>query len=56
MHGQSDSDFQKSSEEFLAWFKVQEGAYFHPNLRIADLRNQDAGRGIGKRDMEEYGP
>lgn len=42
----SDEDFQTKSEAFLAWFKAQPGAQFHPSLNIVDLRHGNAGRGI----------
>jgi hypothetical protein len=51
----SDKDFQKSSDEFLVWFKAQKGAQFHSNLKIVDLRDRDAGRGICKRGTGEHG-
>jgi SET domain-containing protein 6 len=41
-----DEDFQTKSETFLAWFKIQPGTQFHPNLKVVDLRQNTAGRGI----------
>jgi SET domain-containing protein 6 len=49
----SDDDFQKKSEAFLAWFKAQPGTQFHPNLKIVDLREDNAGRGIVANDSIE---
>lgn len=42
----AEDDFEKKSQAFLDWFKDQDGAYFHPDLKIADLRHRNAGRGI----------
>jgi len=42
----SDIHFSTSSKKFLNWFKSQPGTYFHQDLEIADLRGQNAGRGI----------
>jgi SET domain-containing protein 6 len=39
-------DFEKKSQAFLDWFNDQPGTYFHPDLKIADLRDRNAGRGI----------
>lgn len=43
-----NAEFDKSSEDFGIWFQELQGATFHPSLRIADLRDRGAGRGIGK--------
>jgi len=42
----SDIDFSTRSKKFLNWFKSQPGTYFHHDLKIVDLRSQNAGRGI----------
>lgn len=39
-------DFDQKSATFLNWFKALPGAKFHPDLKLADLRNRHAGRGI----------
>lgn len=39
-------DFEKISQAFLDWFNDNPGTYFHPDLKIADLRDRNAGRGI----------
>src|SRR4051794_24964456 len=39
-------DFAAGSAAFLQWFRAQPGTTFHPSLKITDLRNRDAGRGI----------
>lgn len=38
--------FNDASEAFLTWFSTQPGTTWHPSLRITDLRNRSAGRGI----------
>ncbi|KAK2002600.1 SET domain-containing protein [Colletotrichum falcatum] len=38
--------FQTASETFLSWFKSLQGAAFHDDIQIVDLRGQNAGRGI----------
>ncbi|KAJ9639689.1 Ribosomal lysine N-methyltransferase 4 [Knufia peltigerae] len=42
----SSSEFDTQSTAFLDWFKAQPGTQFHPSLRIVDLRDRSAGRGI----------
>lgn len=42
----SADDFEKKSQAFLDWFNRQPGTYFHPDLKITDLRERNAGRGI----------
>ncbi|KAK2015059.1 SET domain-containing protein [Colletotrichum eremochloae] len=39
-------DFQTASAAFLSWFKSLQGATFHDDIQIVDLRGQNAGRGI----------
>ncbi|KAK5948530.1 Ribosomal lysine N-methyltransferase 4 [Knufia fluminis] len=39
-------DFEEASASFLEWFTSQPGTSFHPSLKIVDLRDRDAGRGI----------
>lgn len=41
-------DFNSQSEQFLAWFKSLPGATFHESIQLVDLRDRQAGRGIGK--------
>ncbi|KAK2043155.1 SET domain-containing protein [Colletotrichum somersetense] len=38
--------FQAASGGFLSWFKSLQGATFHDDIQIVDLRGQNAGRGI----------
>lgn len=45
------SDFGQHTARFLDWFKKLPGATFHDAVRIVDLRERGAGRGIG-----EFGP
>ncbi|USP75710.1 hypothetical protein yc1106_02984 [Curvularia clavata] len=40
------ADFDGASETFLAWLK-HTGAQINPKIRLEDLRNRDAGRGVG---------
>ncbi|KAL6249784.1 N-lysine methyltransferase setd6 [Rhinocladiella similis] len=42
----SSSDFETQSTVFLNWFKAQPGTQFHASLKIVDLRDRNAGRGI----------
>ncbi|KIW15658.1 hypothetical protein PV08_05707 [Exophiala spinifera] len=42
----SSSEFETQSTTFLDWFKAQPGTQFHPSLKIVDLRDRNAGRGI----------
>jgi SET domain-containing protein 6 len=41
------ADFDGASQTFLAWLK-QSGAEISPKIKLEDLRNKDAGRGVGK--------
>ncbi|GKT79564.1 SET domain-containing protein [Colletotrichum tofieldiae] len=41
-------EFQTASQKFLSWFKSLQGATFHDDIQIVDLRGQNAGRGIGE--------
>jgi SET domain-containing protein 6 len=41
------AEFDSASQTFLAWLK-QCGAEISPKIKLQDLRNQDAGRGVGK--------
>ncbi|KAK3377432.1 hypothetical protein B0H63DRAFT_477192 [Podospora didyma] len=41
-----DAEFAQETQSFLQWFQALLGATFHPNIKIVDLRGQDAGRGI----------
>ncbi|KAL8364952.1 hypothetical protein RB595_003983 [Gaeumannomyces hyphopodioides] len=42
----TEADFEKKSQDFLAWFKKLPGTTFHDHIRIVDLRARNAGRGI----------
>ncbi|WQF79126.1 Putative SET domain, rubisco LSMT, substrate-binding domain, SET domain superfamily [Colletotrichum destructivum] len=39
-------DFNSASQQFLSWFRSLQGATFHDDIQIVDLRGQNAGRGI----------
>ncbi|KAI4606118.1 hypothetical protein J4E80_010326 [Alternaria sp. BMP 0032] len=39
------ADFDGASQTFLAWLKAS-GAEINPKVKLQDLRNQDAGRGV----------
>ncbi|KAI0007353.1 SET domain-containing protein [Xylariaceae sp. FL0662B] len=42
----AESTFNAKSESFLNWFKALPGATFHSDIKIEDLRERGAGRGI----------
>ncbi|KAI1414447.1 SET domain-containing protein [Hypoxylon sp. FL1857] len=42
----SDPTFDSKSASFLEWFKAWSGATFHPDIKIEDLRDKGAGRGV----------
>ncbi|KAI1135604.1 SET domain-containing protein [Hypoxylon sp. FL0543] len=42
----SDPNFDSKSASFLEWFKAWPGATFHPDIKIEDLRDKGAGRGV----------
>lgn len=42
----ADADFERRSQAFLGWFRSLPGATFHQDIKIADLRPRNAGRGI----------
>jgi SET domain-containing protein 6 len=41
------ADFDGASQAFLAWLQ-QAGAEISPKIKVEDLRNAQAGRGVGK--------
>lgn len=41
-------DFQASTATFLEWVQRQPGTIISPKIKIADMRELNAGRGIGK--------
>jgi SET domain-containing protein 6 len=45
---ETNSDFNGSSQRFVGWFQSLPGATFHNDIEIKDLRQQNAGRGIGE--------
>lgn len=47
MSSSIDEDFNQKTASFLKWFKLLQGATTNPKIEIADLRNRNAGRGIG---------
>lgn len=42
------ANFDGTSERFLNWFKSLENATFSDAIKIVDLRDRNAGRGISK--------
>ena len=42
------TNFNGTSEKFLQWFKSLPGATFSDDIKIVDLRDRNAGRGISK--------
>ena len=40
--------FATATRRFLDWFRAQPGASIHPDIEIADLRDRNAGRGVGE--------
>lgn len=40
-------EFEQATESFLAWFKSVGGEFRDDLIRIKDLRDRNAGRGIG---------
>ncbi|KAK3373110.1 hypothetical protein B0T24DRAFT_249918 [Lasiosphaeria ovina] len=42
----ADVDFARGTHDFLQWFQALPGATFHKDIKIVDMRHQDAGRGI----------
>lgn len=45
-------DFGTRSQAFLDWFRALPGATFHPDIKLTDMRDRGAGRGIGKSSQE----
>lgn len=43
-----DSEFQRRSDAFLKWLLDDVTAKISPNVKLIDLREQGAGRGLGK--------
>lgn len=43
----STNDFQSQTKAFLDWFKSLPGSTFSEHIDIRDLRERNAGRGIG---------
>jgi hypothetical protein len=41
------ADFDGDSQSFLAWLQ-RSGAEISPKIKLEDLRNAQAGRGVGK--------
>ncbi|EGO61580.1 hypothetical protein NEUTE1DRAFT_58975 [Neurospora tetrasperma FGSC 2508] len=39
-------DFEQQTQKFLEWFTSQPGATFHKDIKLVDLRDKSAGRGI----------
>lgn len=39
--------FSQLSDEFMSWLKQRPGVKVSPKIKIADLRSEGAGRGIG---------
>jgi hypothetical protein len=43
-----EDDFGQQSQAFLDWFVSLPGATFHKDIKLVDLRDKNAGRGLGK--------
>lgn len=39
-------DFEQQTQKFLEWFTSQPGVTFHKDIKLVDLRDKSAGRGI----------
>jgi hypothetical protein len=44
----NSTNFDGTSEKFLQWFKSLPGSAFSDDIKIVDLRDRNAGRGISK--------
>lgn len=42
------NSFNEASEKFLQWFTALPGAQFSDAIKIVDLRDRNAGRGMSK--------
>ena len=42
-----DDAFDRKTEAFIDWFQRRPGATISPKIRVADLRQSNAGRGVG---------
>lgn len=40
-------NFEHATETFVNWFRRRPGATISPKIRLADLRQSNAGRGVG---------
>lgn len=40
--------FQQQSDNFMSWLQATPGVQLNPKIRLADLRANGAGRGVGK--------
>lgn len=46
MSENEEDDFARTSSNFMSWLQ-QRGISVSPKISLADLRDQDAGRGVG---------
>lgn len=47
MSSLGEAEFHQKTAIFLDWFKQLKGAYLSPKIQVTDLRDRNAGRGIG---------
>jgi hypothetical protein len=47
-HFPDTEGFQQQSDNFMSWLQASSGVQINPKLRLADLRESGAGRGVGK--------
>lgn len=46
-HFPDSPNFQRQSDDFISWLSGKPGVNINPNIAVADLRSQGAGRGVG---------
>ena len=51
----SNDDFQDKTSAFVSWLKQRRGTKINPKISIVDLRERNAGRGIGTADFPAVG-
>ncbi|GES62869.1 SET domain protein [Aspergillus terreus] len=45
-HFPDSPNFQRQSDDFISWLSEKPGVNINPNIAVADLRSQGAGRGV----------